>query len=339
MICLATGNYGTFTGTNKAVTITKQDGATPAMAFSFGTGDRSFTLDGMTITSGAIAGNSSNYSDSNNPKDITVKNSTFTGGLRIEYIANANILFDSNTHNNIDNNSDCTAAPGRIWFPFSSSTPTGVTIRNSLLDGGNTDGIQAGTGFTAINNEFRNIEEKSSSDCAHTDAIQLLWAPRSVLRGNYIHDSSDGIVAYDGVEEATIECNVVDVRSGRYGIELYADDSSIVRGNTFVKRSSCAYSGLCGIIELNHKSTDPAGVGTIVKDNIVMGGINLVDGSAAASNRNNMLVSGASGSNFNGTPIFVGGSNPTSWAGYFLASNSPGLTGAIDGGRVGIRNF
>lgn len=339
VICLASGGYGTFAGTNKAVTITKQPGATPSMDLDLRAGDKDFTIDNLTISGGNISGNSGNYSDANNPKNITIRNSAFTGALNIEYIANSNILLASNTHNNIDTNSTCTAAPGRIWLSYGGQTASGVTIQDSLFAGGNTDGIQAGTGFTALRNEFRNINEKSANDCAHTDAVQLLGADRAVLRGNYIHHSADGIVAYDGVSNATLEYNVIDLVDGRNGIELYSDTNSIIRYNTLVKRATCAYSGLCGLIDLNHKTVDPAGTGTIVENNIIMAGVNLSNGSTAALNRNNMFVSGALGGNFNGTPVFAGGASPTTWSGYFLGAGSPGLTNATDGGSVGIRNF
>lgn len=333
-ICLATGSYGTWNGTNKAITITKQAGATPSLAFNFASGDANFTLDGLTITDGNIAGNSGNYNDANNPKNITIRNSTFTAAVNIEYIANANILFDNNTHNNIDNNASCTARPARIQLSYSSNTPSGVTIQNSLMDGGNADGIQAGTAFVARNNIFRNIKEKSSSDCAHTDPIQLVGTKGAHIVGNFIHNSADGIVAYDGVEDALIEHNVINLVNGRYGIELYADKNSIVRHNTLVYGTGCEYVA-CGQIILDHKSQDPAGVGTVIENNIASG-INMDNGSTAAVNRNNMLRSGASGSNFIGTPVYAGGASPTSYSGFLLAGGSPGKNAASDGTDVGI---
>lgn len=334
VICLATGSYGTWGGTNKAITITKQSGATPTMDISFGTNDAGFTLDGITIAGGNISGSSSNYAAATNPKNITIKNSTFTAALNIEYITNANILLDRNTHNNIDNDSGCTSAPGRIWFSYGSDIPSGVTIQNSLFDGGNTDGIQAGTGFMAVNNEFRNITEKSANDCAHTDAIQLLGAKGAVIRGNYIHNTADGIVAYDGVDSVLIENNVIDLVDGRYGIELYSDTNSIVRHNTLKYGTGCAYLP-CGQIMLDHKTADPAGSGTVIENNIASD-ISLANGSTAAVNRNNMLRSGASGQNFNGIPVFSGGASPTTYAGFLLSSGSPGKNAGSDGNDVGI---
>ena len=46
-VCLASGNYGTFQGTNKAITIRAAAGATPTMRYQFGSGDSGFTLTGL----------------------------------------------------------------------------------------------------------------------------------------------------------------------------------------------------------------------------------------------------------------------------------------------------
>ncbi len=54
------------------------------------------------------------------------------------------------------------------------------------------------------------------------------------------------------------------------------------------------------------------------------------------SNTNNLVNSGAIAGNINGTPSWVGGATPTTYCGYRLAGGSPGVTGASDGGQVGI---
>lgn len=333
-ICLAAGNYGTWTGTDKAITIRSTSGTSASIAFDFSSGDKDFTLDSLQIAGGRIAGPGYTSTAPTRPQNITVKNSVFTSQVVIDYLQNGNILFDNNTHNNIDNNSNCIATPARFHFPYDQNVPTGVTIRNSIFTGGNTDGIQAGGGVTIISNTFSGVKEKSDSDCAHTDPIQLFGNGHTV-RGNYITDSADGIVAYDRIGNSLIEHNVVDLKSGRFGIELYSDNGSTVRFNTLIYNSACASSG-CGQIVLDHKSADPAGVNTIIENNVAAG-ISISNGSTAAVNRNNMLRSGASGQNFSGTPIFTGGTTLTSWANFKLASNSPGFTGATDGGTVGIR--
>ena len=76
------------------------------------------------------------------------------------------------------------------------------------------------------------------------------------------------IVAFDGVARAIIEDNVIDTQGRPWGIELYADSNSIVRHNTLLYRANCDYNTACGTIALDHKSSDPAGRGTIIVDNI-----------------------------------------------------------------------
>jgi hypothetical protein len=50
-----------------------------------------------------------------------------------------------------------------------------------------------------------------------------------------------------------------------------------------------------------------------------------------------MLRFGASGTDFIGVPVYVGGENPSTWADYALAPGSPGKGAASDGLDVGIR--
>src|SRR5262249_47863205 len=95
-ICLASGSYGTWSGTNKAITLKAADGATASMRYAFTTGDSGFTLDGLSGMGGTIT---------NGAHDITIKNSTFTSHAVFDGLANSNILFDHNTHNNINTGS------------------------------------------------------------------------------------------------------------------------------------------------------------------------------------------------------------------------------------------
>jgi Right handed beta helix region len=324
VICLASGNYGTWIGTNKAITVTKQSGAMVTMGIDFTTGNDGFTIDGLTIPGGRII---------NGAKNITIKNSAFTSNLIFDSVANANILLDSNTHINVDSCATCD--PAAIHLAWSSDMFSGVTVQNSLFQGGNADGIQAGTGLNILNNRFIHIKDDHGDQSLHTDPIQLINAKGAVVRGNYLYDNDDGIVAYDGVDSVTIEDNVIDLVHGRFGIELYSDKNSVVRHNTLKYATTCLYVA-CGQIMLGRKTADPAGVGTVIEDNIASG-ISVSDGSRAALIRNNMMHSGAAGGNFHGIPVHVGGTDPTNYAGFALAPGSPGKNAASDGTDIGAR--
>ncbi len=323
-ICLAAGSYGTFTGGSKSseVTLRPQTGASVSIELDF-VSSKNIRVEGMTITGASLR---------NSTKNITITGCTFTGFAIIDGVANANILLDGNTHLNIMTCASCFG--GRVQLPYSSTTPSGVTIQNSLLKGGNADGIQAGAPLKIINNELADIRETGPSDPAHTDAIQL-FGTGTLVQGNYIHDCADGIVAYDGIDHAIIEDNVIDLVDGRFGIELYSDDSSLVRHNTLKNGTGCGY-GPCGQILLDHKSSDPPGKGTVIVDNIATI-IMASNGSTWAQRHHNLLPSGAASGDLTGAPTYVGGAAPKSWSGYKLAGGSVGKGGASDGLDVGIR--
>jgi Right handed beta helix region/Bacterial TSP3 repeat len=321
-LCLVSGNYGTWHGTSRPITVRPAAGASATMGVEFETGDSGFTLEGMTIPGGRITDGAHN---------ITIRDSSFTDSLFIDGLANAHVLLDHNSHVGINSCSACD--PAMIHLAYNSTTPSGVTIAHSLFADGNADGVQTGVGVNIVGNEFRNITEGSCSSC-HTDPIQLIDAPGAVVRGNYIHNTADGIVAYDGLRNAKIEDNVVDLVSGRWGIELYSDRNSVVRRNTLVYGRGCAYAP-CGWIMLDRKIQDPAGRGTVIVGNIATA-ISFADGSTAARQDDNLVRRGGHRGDRHGRPTFIGGAHPSTWWGFALANRSRGRFAASDGGDVGI---
>jgi hypothetical protein len=315
-ICLASGNYGTWSGTNKQVTIRAATGAAPSMHYSFGSGDAGFTLDGITGMGGAITAGA---------HDITIRNSTFTTHATFDGLANSNILFDHNTHNNI--NSPSGAPNARLGFYWGSSTPSGVTIENSTMAGGDADGVHTGVAVNVLNNTFTNLCDQGGN---HTDNIQFEGAVGGRIADNYITASctTQGITSFDsGTNGVVIEDNVIDINRP-WGIEFYSDRNSIIRHNTvrWYADANCEYTGAqCGQISLDHKSTDPAGSGTQVYDNIA--NISIANGSTTSRNDHNQ----------NGNTILYQGPT-TQWAGYKLASTSAGRNAASDGLDVGARS-
>ena len=163
VLCLASGRYQPFVGAEEAdkVTIRAEKGARPRLPFDFD-GATNLVLEGLTIPLGRLAGAT---------RDITIRDSAFTGPLTIEGLADANVLLEHNTHLDID--APPGASPARIHLNYSARAPSGVTIRDSLFAGGDADGIQTGVGVEIVDNEFRDILEKGPN---HTDAIQLIGA-------------------------------------------------------------------------------------------------------------------------------------------------------------------
>ncbi|MCP3140514.1 discoidin domain-containing protein [Pyxidicoccus xibeiensis] len=321
-ICLATGSYGTFAAGSKSgvVTVKPQSGATATLALRFN-GANNVRIEGLTITSAALLGSTRN---------VTITGSRFTGAATIDGVVNANILFDGNTHLNLYAPPGST--PARIHLPYSSATHSGVTIQNSRFEGGDADGIQTGVGVNILNNLFKDIQESGPN---HTDSVQLLGAPGSVVRGNYFLNCVTGIVAYDGVERALIEDNVLDLRGRPWAIELYSDNGSIIRHNTLM-HGTCAWNLPCGIIDITRKTADAPGQGTVIVDNVATE-ISVSNGSTVAERHHNLLRRGAQSGELTGAPVFVGGAQPTDRAGFRLATGSPGKGAASDGTDIGIR--
>src|SRR5262249_18431071 len=136
-ILLATGNYGTWSGTDKAITIKADDGASPSMQMAFTTGDQGFTLDGMHGMGGSIMAGANH---------ITIRNSDFTSTLTIDGVRNSSILLDHNVHHDINLPSSCGGTPAMVHLAYSGTPVSGVTIQNSVFRDGNADGIQTGVG-------------------------------------------------------------------------------------------------------------------------------------------------------------------------------------------------
>lgn len=334
-ILLAAGSYGTFTGALKSgvLTITPQSAATVTMALNFNPASN-ITIDGLTLTSV--------YMNDSRTKNITVRNSTITGQttFRTGTLANANILFDSNVHAAWTPCSNC--GEGRVFLPERTSQPSGITIQNSRFGlGGYADGIQNGSNGTRIlNNEFVGLRQNPSSSTFHTDSIQLYGSQNTVVRGNWFHDVSVGIMCADGCDHETIEDNVFAVNGSPYAVTLLSDNGSVIRHNTFLDYGTCDYSQRCGQLYLGNKSVDPPSKSTILKDNIITS-FCVCDGTVSGlAEENYNLFTRTAGSGANdvlGQPTYLGGANPTTRAGFQLTAGSRGKGNASDGLDGGTR--
>lgn len=334
-ICLATGDYGAFTGASKpgAVTIRSQDGATATMAVHFN-GVSNITLDALTIK---------DLHFDKAVRRVTVRNSRFTGFAYIDAadMRDAAILFDANTHIDINMPNE-RVPPGRVHIDGDETNPggsSGIVVRNSLFKGGTSDGIRvdAGASATIESNEFTTIKDV---DPYHADPIQFNGGRNVVIRANYFHDQAESascsLGQHDGGGGNLIERNVVVGGNCYSGMYLRADRSSVVRHNTFVfSTGACLNGTLCGLIRIDGKTA--GGSGSMFESNI-FGGIENTGGQPSQfTARNNLTRQRVAGTaNITGTPQFTGGANPTSYDGYRLAPGSPGKNAAPDGTDIGI---
>ena len=285
-ICLASGDYGTWRGTDKKVTLEPVDGATPTMQIEFGPDTRDFTLVGMSGLGGGINETASN---------ITIKDSSFASNVTLTGPGISGIVLDSDSFT-YDIQSDGTNGNAKINVEHPSGTiaDPAVTIENSQIGNGDMDGVHFGgdgsSGVVVTNNHFFNLCSVPGPNTNHTDNIQ--WdsidpaATQFLISRNYITGppgcGGQGITSFDGgTGGVTIEDNVIDIR-WPWGIELYSDVGSVLRHNTvrWYSPDDCvpAFNLICGQIHIDRKTEDPAGHGTIVCDNLTSA-VNREDGS------------------------------------------------------------
>lgn len=341
-IRLAAGNYGRFEGALKpgTVTLTPQPNAAVSMQLHFDPASN-ITIDGVRLTDVRIDGNTT--------KNITLRNSEFTGGTVIvtANLADANILLDNNVHRDWDPCNGC--YDGRVTLPGSDNNAnSGVTISNSEFYGGTADGIQNGARATKIlNNVFHDLQDGPADGSGqHTDAIQLYGSRETIIRGNYFYSTGAKIMAPDGAVRELIEDNVFAADNYPFAIMLWSDDNSTIRHNTLAPGTNCWFNLPCGIISLGQKtggctyadSCDP-GTGTLIEDNI-LAETTVAEGKATYTSRNNLFNHSSSRGHGDarGGPSLQGGRRPTTYAGYLLADGSPGKGTASDGLDLGIRS-
>lgn len=347
-ICLNDGSYGAVTLSsvvkNPAVTVQavnqKQASLTGQLTMSGSTAGIIF--DGVNMPTVAISGA---------VRDVTVKNFTTTGQVHIgpSTIAsnvNPNIVIDNLTQTNLNvSNAD----PAGVYvdnYPTARSAVL-ATLRHLHIDGGCADGVRSDVPFIL---EYSDIKNKQVGNCPndpHVDAVQFygLGYTGSIVRGNYFYCNIQVLAAYDGVSGVLVENNVLDPGpsgcggAGEIGrrdcqIEFFSDDGSTIQHNTIVNRGS-SYGKIC----FGNKAVDDAGKNTILRNNSAASiDLNAQTGGQAATlaiNTNNLLASGASGSNIAGSPTFTGGTYPTTLPGFKLTIGSAGHNAATDGQDVG----
>ena len=148
-VCLASGDYGTWGGTNKPITVGPAPGAAVSMGISFGSGDGGFTLAGVDLAGrhGPERG-----AELRGPGHRVHRCGRLQRAGEREHRVRPQ---QPQQHQFGSGQLPGAHPPSRIG----GSTPSGVTISNSLLAGGDSDGVQSGIGVNVVNNEFRDIRE------------------------------------------------------------------------------------------------------------------------------------------------------------------------------------
>ena len=376
VVCLASGDYSSFTGTSKSspgITITSAPNA--MVTFNSGmnvnlSSAQNFTLDGtggggtMTI-GGELDLSTSGSSLQNKALNLTFQNIAFTASsnaVLIEGPENSNIVFNRDTF--VDGNAACSGgSPSTLGAAFmllyktaTATTPSGVTLENSVFvapgDLWNPNrAMESESGLTIENNVIAGfLDHTESASCNHIDGLQIYSGSNSpwggiTFTGNLCYDDYDCIAGFDGTSDNTITDNACfDIEQNC--IDLYSDTGSVINHNTQeaggADPSGCATepsTQACSSSTLflnSNKTGDSSPSGETYTNNLDQHGPNAESGSLS-TNTNNMWSS-ASSPNIRGTATFTGGSDPMTWAGFELTSGSTGHAGGSDGLDVGIRS-
>lgn len=340
-ICLATGDYGTWTGTSKAITIAAQPGQNPVMTLNLGATAANFTIDGghteiSASTNGMVRQSSFTSSGIklrsidtvNGVTNITIKRcwfgpDTFAGAYVSLGGTNMNFVIDRCRFYQLNGGEEAILC---------NASNQSITIKNCLFHDFDADGVRlAGSGTTIQDCEFLTVNPHGDGSL-HTDCIQVFGDDNCTVQRCYFKDFEQAFGAFDGMSSCTIQDNAFDstpYSSPAHWLSCYADNpGSTINHNTLYDGSIICTSKAGGAVSIGFYR------------NNICDSISLTDGpvtGAPSQNTNNMFPSGASSPNINGTPTYVGGSHPTTWQGFKLANGSAGQAAGNDGLDVGIR--
>lgn len=330
-ICLANGNYGTWDPqTSKAYTVTAAPGASPNLSFDL-YNTSNLTIDGAhtnyDLSTSGINSTNPNWIESSS-NHVTIKNMAFTcqnsTGACLETQSSSAVVIQGNIFHDMQYPNSTSGA----LFAWGGGGQAQTVIKNNLFENMGSDGIDGGTA-TIVGNDFINVNS-DSTDPRHTDVIQ--FDSNALIEGNFVSGGCiQGIDAFDGTTGNTITDNVVATCSVHSLVTAADNPGSLVSHNTVTG---------AGGEECGSKTGSPPST-TKIQDNILSDGINWGGVQCTPVDGNNMSQGSFgqihSSSDFLGTPQFVGGSNPNTYAGYALASGSPGAGKASDGSDVGAR--
>ena len=264
VVCLASGDYSSFTGTSKStpgITIT----SAPRAMVTFNSG---ITLDVSTVRNVTLDGTGGGGTMSvggeldmetrgdalqDKTLNLAFQNINFAAGgtVLIRGPENSNITFNRDTF--VAANANCSGSGGTspsglsgiFYLPYSTATKTtqsGVTVENSVFvapaDLWNPyRAMQTGSPLTVENNVFVGfLDHTEAASCNHIDTLQLFSGTPGTygdvtFTGNLCYDDYGCIMAFDGTSDNTITDNVCfDIEQNC--VILYSDSGSVVNHNT-----------------------------------------------------------------------------------------------------------
>jgi hypothetical protein len=323
-ICLNSGNYGSVNlfDIKRTSFVTLQSASAKGAVIAPQVGNSTYIrLSNLTINSGLQNSCSRNIEWTGNTMTgaVTLTNSGCSGSLAT--------VFDGNVFGAMDVGG---GYEGRLSLIYGS----GITIKNNTFGpGGASDGIFMGGNVSNVmigpGNKFTGILE-SQCGTVHCDAVQGYGAGSGiVIQGNLFENGDTFIMMPDGSSGIAVRDNVFNGNGVGYidKIQFGSANSPVFQHNTLVNvRAS-----------FDSKTGSSATSNALVENNIVIGGSSFKtangSGCSNCTFRSNLYgsTSFATGStNLIGTPTFVGGSSPTSWAGFALAASSIGKGTASD---------
>ena len=343
-ICLGAGTYSQWGGgTSKKLTIEPQAGVTASFCFDLYSTSHLVILGGHTTYDSSAPGITNNCATwieasssnvlveglaetCNNPTGACLEIDN-NGPEGVNYNVFHDLLYPNTTQ-----------AALRLYGGVTESYLLHAEY-NLFRDGGEHSIEPAGA--TAIGNDFINVSGHTAGDPRHTD--WFFWGsaalpPGNVILGSYGNNTpgglncTQGIFDGDGTSPNIIEDNVV-IGCDTHELNVAGDNAgSQIDHNTVTP----------GGEECGSKANPPGPSLSFIRDNYFQSGINWGGTTCSLSqDANNMsypsygLIS--SGSDFIGSPGFAGGTNPATYAGYALATGSPGSHRATDGTDVGAR--
>lgn len=326
-ICLNSGNYGTvdFSNINRSgfVTVRSTTGRDATINPRIGA-SRFIRLQSLTISGALINSCSSN---------IQLLNSTFTGGLLVtarsaSCPADMKLLVDGNTFGDLGP----ATFEGRISVADDDGPqlPMGLTISNNRIGPGcRSDGVQLVGGASGVTigpgNIFDGIVQSGS---VHCDMIQFFGSGQdNRIVGNWFRNGSVALTHHTSTPANTVfrdnvVSNVNQLQVGQSKNFVFEHNTLFRLTDVFTINSNTTNALIRSNVMVDTRlTTADVGFGPCVNCTV---SFNMCNGSCSGTNQ---II---------GTPIFVGGSVPTTWEGWRLASSSLGFNGGHDGLSVGI---